>query len=88
MCLMCDRSADPASPSRRKTLAALGLASVAGLAGLPGRTHAATPKPDNVLSPDEALERLMRGNERYASNQTTDRDFASTRGSLTSAQNP
>jgi carbonic anhydrase len=88
MCLMCERSAGPASPSRRKTLAALGLASVAGLAGLPGRTHAATPKPDNVLSPDEALERLMRGNERYSSNQTTDRDFASTRDSLTRAQNP
>ncbi|MGB3288322.1 MAG: carbonic anhydrase [Burkholderiaceae bacterium] len=88
MCLICERSSGLASPARRRTLAALGLASMTGLASLSGQARAAIPKPDNILSPSQALERLMRGNERYASNQVTDRDFASSRGRLATAQNP
>jgi carbonic anhydrase len=86
MCLICKRNVPGvASPSRRKMLAALGMASLAGMAG---QASAAPPKPDNVLTPDEALERLMRGNERYASNQIAERDFSSTRDGLAMAQNP
>jgi carbonic anhydrase len=88
MCLICKRSAPGIpSPSRRKMLATLGIASLS-LAGMAGHASAAPPKPDNVLNPDEALERLMRGNERYASNQSAERDFSSTRSSLAMAQNP
>ena len=90
MCLMCKRSGSgPASHTRRRALAALGMASAAAVGGLFGPARAAAPpKPDNVLSPDQALQRLMQGNARYASNQANSRDFASTRDSLVAAQNP
>src|SRR3546814_9695675 len=77
------KSNNLASPTRRRTLAALSMASMAGVSGLFGQAYAAAPpKPDNILLPDQALERLMQGNARYASNASTHRDFASTRAAL------
>ncbi|HEY9573450.1 MAG TPA: carbonic anhydrase [Pusillimonas sp.] len=65
------------------------MASMAGVSGLFGQAYAAAPpKPDNILLPDQALERLMQGNARYASNASTHRDFASTRAALATGQNP
>ena len=46
------------------------------------------PKPQNVLSPDAALERLMRGNTRYVEGLTKRHDFAHEREALTKGQNP
>ena len=78
-----------ASPSRRSVL---GLMGAACLTGLPGFASAAPtgepPKPANVLSPDAALNRLMTGNRRYVSGQTSIKDYASTRGALLTGQNP
>lgn len=46
------------------------------------------PQPENVLSPDAALERLMAGNERYISGRSTPLDFSLERAALTKGQNP
>jgi carbonic anhydrase len=46
------------------------------------------PKPENVLSPDAALERLMAGNERYVQGASRTHDFKSEREALAKGQNP
>jgi carbonic anhydrase len=48
----------------------------------------APPKPQNVLSPDDALERLMEGNDRYVKGKMKPHDFNSERPSLALGQNP
>lgn len=64
---------------------------VGGLA-LAGRALAATvgpvPKPHNVVSPDEALKRLMAGNTRYVAGLARRHDFAHEREALAGGQNP
>jgi carbonic anhydrase len=71
----------------------LGLLS-AGLAGvaLPGALRAApgadVPKPGNVLSADEALSRLVKGNKRYVSGAMKRHDFIAERTALAGGQNP
>ncbi|WP_228276138.1 carbonic anhydrase [Neopusillimonas aestuarii] len=74
--------------SRRTALFAM-----AGLAAAPfvsSQAQAASdpPRPENQLTPDAALDRLMRGNERYVNGETTTKDFASTRAALAQGQNP
>jgi len=60
--------------------------------GISGAVRAAQshspPKPDNALTPDQAIERLMAGNQRYISGAINDRVFASTRAALARGQNP
>jgi carbonic anhydrase len=46
------------------------------------------PKPENVLSPDDALERLLDGNERYVEGVTRRHDFRHEREALAGGQNP
>ncbi len=46
------------------------------------------PKPDNVISPDAALDRLIKGNARYVANATRPADHTSTRAALAKGQNP
>ena len=46
------------------------------------------PKPQNVLSPDAALQRLMGGNERYIEGTSTPHDFNHEREALAGGQNP
>jgi carbonic anhydrase len=46
------------------------------------------PKPSNVLSPDEALERLEEGNERYVDGVARRHDFKHEREALVGGQNP
>jgi carbonic anhydrase len=77
------------APSRRSfvhlTVSALGLAFV-------GRAFAkeakAPPKPQNVLSPDAALKRLMEGNARYVDGVSRRHDFKHEREALAGGQNP
>jgi carbonic anhydrase len=67
----------------------MGAFSLLGMSAVTGAAHAkAPPKPGNVLSPDEALKRLMEGNERYTSGKTHSRSFDATRAALTGGQNP
>ena len=86
MCHVCEEKAS-FNLSRRKFITTMA-ASVGLLAtGLPA--FAATPpKPENVISPDEALKRLMMGNERYVSNKPLPADFSATRAALAGGQNP
>lgn len=47
-----------------------------------------SPKPENILTPDQALERLMQGNERYVSGKSKPLDFHDIQSALTRGQNP
>src|SRR5262249_15472027 len=49
---------------------------------------AAAPKPENVLSPDAALDRLMKGNARYVEGVSRRHDFKHEREALSRGQNP
>jgi carbonic anhydrase len=57
-----------------------------------GRSQAAEisapPKPQNALSPDAALDRLMGGNDRYVEGKMEHHDFISERPALALGQNP
>jgi carbonic anhydrase len=46
------------------------------------------PKPQNVLSPDASLDRLMKGNARYVQGVSKRHDFAHEREALSAGQNP
>ena len=46
------------------------------------------PKPENVISPDEALDRLMHGNARYVKGASKRHDFKTEREALVGGQNP
>jgi carbonic anhydrase len=48
----------------------------------------APPKPENQLSPDAALKRLLRGNERYVEGVMQRHDFKREREALVGGQNP
>ena len=50
--------------------------------------HAIPPKPENILTSDQALERLMKGNERYVSGKSKPLDFHDIQSALISGQNP
>jgi carbonic anhydrase len=67
--------------------------SAAGLSvGCLGRSQAAEtqapPKPQNVLSPNDALKRLMEGNDRFVEGKMKPHDFISERAELALGQNP
>ena len=87
---MCDKCSDhPLAPSRRSMM--LFAASAFGMA-LGGSALAkeakAPPKPQNVLSSDAALKRLMEGNARYVSGVSRRHDFTHEREALVGGQNP
>ncbi|MGQ7792018.1 carbonic anhydrase [Faunimonas sp. B44] len=68
-----------------------GGAALAGLAGLglgPDAARAQVPDAPNAISPDEALERLLAGNGRYAANDAANRDYSVGRTARSQAQHP
>jgi carbonic anhydrase len=90
---MCERCADAAARhshiGRRDILkfaggAAAALAAPRAFAAPPK----APPKPQNVVSPDAALHRLMEGNARYVRGETRRHDFRHEREALSKGQNP
>jgi carbonic anhydrase len=92
---MCDHCGDDSavhSPNlpRRNFLKLAGSAALSF--GLFGRSQAAEisapPKPQNVLSPAAALDRLMRGNDRYVKGKMERHDFIHERPALALGQNP
>jgi carbonic anhydrase len=88
MCAMCRQtSLYRFLPSRRSLLllaaATLFLESAAG-----AKESKAPPKPQNVLSPDASLKRLLKGNKRYVEGVTLRHDFKHEREALTGGQNP
>jgi carbonic anhydrase len=92
MCTQCgDHSAtDPPDLPRRNFLKLAGAAALSFV--FFGRSQAAEisapPKPQNVLSPDAALERLMEGNDRYVKGKMKRHDFIAERPALALGQNP
>ena len=74
--------ADCCFDAARRTFVGLSLASLA----LPA--VAQTPKPANALTPDAALNELMRGNQRYVKGLSRRHDFRSERAALAVGQNP
>ena len=89
MCKQCDPSLvqGGADLPRRKFLALL-----AASLSVPVLTRAAEkgapPKPQNQLSPDAALDRLMKGNHRYVEGTMRRHDFSTERKALAGGQNP
>src|SRR5260221_1811296 len=92
MCEICrlENRVNQAQPSRRGLLRLFG-AAAAGFA-LAGTANAKDdkkpPKPQNVVSPDAALELLMKGNKRYAEGESRRHDFKREREALVGGQNP
>jgi carbonic anhydrase len=88
MCQLCETSAR--SSSRRSFLAgAVGLAATAAFATSAFAKETKTPpKPQNVLSPADALDRLMKGNARYVEGVSRRHDFRHEREALAGGQNP
>jgi carbonic anhydrase len=92
MCHLCSETprTQAVSTARRSFLqlaagAALGLAAPRASFAAPPK---APPKPENVLSPDAALDRLMKGNERYVDGISKRHDFKHEREALAKGQNP
>lgn len=91
---MCEHRAEgpiaPAPFARRNVLKFAGAAAAALALGHTALAKEAKmpPKPQNVLSPDAALDRLMDGNKRYVEGLTKRYDLAREREALTNGQNP
>jgi carbonic anhydrase len=92
MCLICGTpSADHSSQIPRRNFLGLLGASLAAAALAPVLRAAPSgppPKPQNVLTPDAALERLIAGNKRYVKGTMKRHDFATEREVLAGGQNP
>src|ERR1700730_7908569 len=90
MCEFCTANASTSRIARRNVLKLAGFAA-AGLAIAPrafAKETKAPPKPENVLSPDAALDRLMKGNTRYIDGVTKRHDFKHERAVLSKWQKP
>ena len=98
MCEICGQALHhPFAPSRRKFVlgaAAIGLA-FAGPADAKGKRKEKDddekkkpPKPENVISPNASLKRLMDGNARYVDGLARRHDFKHEREALAGGQNP
>jgi len=92
MCTQCAENSATRSPclARRSFLKLVSVAACSP--GFLTRSWAAEtdapPKPQNILSPNDALQRLMEGNDRYVEGKTKPHDFISERPSLALGQNP
>ncbi|MFD0986800.1 carbonic anhydrase [Methyloligella solikamskensis] len=76
----------------RRTALAFGLSAAAAIA-MPFAAkaeddEAEPPRPQNVIEPDAALERLMEGNTRYIKGNGKSHDFVAERPALVGGQNP
>ncbi len=89
MCEIC-RNGDGYRVTRRSALTFTASALAAGLTGRPAMAanEKSPPKPQNVISPDAALDRLIKGNGRYVKGTTLRHDFAHEREVLSRGQNP
>jgi carbonic anhydrase len=77
--------------STRRAVLGFAAASAISLAlgnGAGAKERKPPPKPDNVLSPDAALERLRQGNRRYVEGVSKRHDFKHEREALAGGQNP
>jgi carbonic anhydrase len=91
MCEICTPQTRPDALARR-TFLKFAAGAAAGLAvaspALAAAAKKTPPKPQNVLSPEAALERLMKGNARYVEGVSRRHDFKHEREPLSTGQNP
>jgi carbonic anhydrase len=91
---MCERCLDAAIAHPRlprRSILKLAAAAGAAFAAAPHALAAGPktpPKPENVISPDAALDRLMHGNARYVEGVSRRHDFRHEREPLSEGQNP
>jgi carbonic anhydrase len=87
---MCEICRNAYRPTRRSALTLAASALATGLIGRPAMAakKKAPPKPQNVMAPDAALDRLAKGNKRYVDGATRRHDFAHEREVLSTGQNP
>jgi carbonic anhydrase len=90
MCEMCRQNTiHRFGPSRRNLLFSAASSMGMLLANAAGaKEMKAPPKPQNVLSPDASLERLLKGNTRYVEGVSLRHDFKHEREALAGGQNP
>ncbi len=96
MCTLCDQKIldktymTEQRLARRNLLKGAGIATVGAMTSFAGLSFAqsAPPKPGNVLMPDQALARMMAGNERYVKGDVLQINISQTRASLSLGQNP
>src|ERR1700727_2888716 len=93
MCEMCRQNSRRSLGPSRRSILLFGASSVGVL--LAGAADAKEkekkkkpPKPQNVLAPDAALERLRQGNSRYVDGVSRRHDFKHEREALAGGQNP
>jgi carbonic anhydrase len=87
----CVNAATMRAMVERRTVLKLAVTATAGLAFVPhalAQIAKAPPKPENVLSPDAALDRLVQGNARYVDGVSKRHDFNHEREPLRTGQNP
>jgi carbonic anhydrase len=89
MCRMCRKDLHhPLAPTRRNMLLGAAATGLFWASAARGKEAKAPPKPENVLSPDASLKRLMEGNRRYVGGLALRHDFKHEREALASGQNP
>ncbi|QOZ27124.1 carbonic anhydrase [Bradyrhizobium sp. CCBAU 51753] len=89
MCQLCDVAHFARSSRRRFMIGAGGLAASLALGAQAfAKETKPPPKPQNVLSPDAALDRLIKGNARYVDGVSRRHDFKHEREALIGGQNP
>lgn len=90
MCILCDSQQNKSiNHARRRFLAFAGAAAGYSLVGQALAADVkAPPKPQNVVSPDAALDLLKAGNARYVQGVTKRHDFKHERDVLATGQNP
>jgi len=89
MCQLCEITT-AAQTSRRRFLAAAACTAASLAFASPGSAKETKqpPKPQNVVSPNEALDRLVKGNLRYVDGVSRRHDFKHEREALAGGQNP
>lgn len=91
MCEYCAQAVTARNRLARRSILGLAAGATAALALTPRAFAAkakAPPKPENVMTPDAALERLMQGNARYVEGVSKRHDFRHEREALSKGQNP
>ena len=89
MCEICGQDSHPRfTTTRRSFLVAASAVGLSLAGGAQAKESKASPKPENVLSPDASLKRLVAGNERYVEGVARRHDFKHEREALAGGQNP
>ena len=89
MCSKCQSDLrHPFAPTRRNVLLGAAATGLLWASAAQAKETKAPPKPENVISPDASLKRLMEGNQRYVEGIARRHDFRHEREALVGGQNP